>query len=73
MQIILEYSDENFKRLEERAFINSRNIGEYIRKVIDYPANTFDSWKIVPDAEPEFYVSDKPKITKPKRKKRKTK
>ncbi len=46
MFIILEYSDEAFKRLEERAFINSRTLGEYIRKVTEYPANDFKSWRV---------------------------
>ncbi len=46
MRVILEYSDEDFRRLQERAFINSRTIGEYIRKVTEYPANNFSSWKV---------------------------
>ncbi len=54
MRVILEYSDADFKRLEERAFINSRTIGEYIRKIIEYPANSFNSWRI------EGITSEKP-------------
>lgn len=46
MLVILEYSDEAFKRLGERAFINSRTIGEYIRKITDYPANDFRAWRV---------------------------
>ncbi len=53
MFVILEYTDEAFKRLEERAFINSRTIGEYIRRVTDYPANDFKSWRVEGITNPE--------------------
>jgi hypothetical protein len=68
MQVILEYSEEAFRKLEERAFINSRSIGEYIRKVSEFPVNQFQSWKLE-SPEPPLYVSDKP--PKPKRNRKK--
>ncbi len=85
MQVILEYSDEDFKRLEERAFINSRTIGEYIRKVTEYPANGFISWRVegittpevaTPFFEPLVELQGEPEVYvsdkpyKPKRKKK---
>ena len=61
MYIILEYSQEDFARLEERAFINSKGIGEYIRKVTEYPCNTFSSWKATDS------LGEKPAVTKPRK------
>ncbi len=62
MRVILEYSDGDFKRLEERAFINSRAIGDYIRKVTEYPANSFNSWRVEGITLPK---EDKPILANP--------
>lgn len=64
MYVILEYTQEDFARMEERAFINSRSIGEYIRKLIEYPCDKFVSWQTTET------LAEKPKALKPKRKRR---
>jgi len=48
--IILDYSDEDFKKIEERAFINSRTIGAYFKRLLGYPCDTFSNWQVVTGA-----------------------
>ena len=60
MQVILEYTDDDYKRLEERAFINSRTVGEYIRKNVGYPCDSFKSWQVVDNATPDVKPAVEP-------------
>jgi len=48
--IILDYSDDDFKKVEERAFINSRTIGVYFKRLLGYPCDSFSGWHVSTDA-----------------------
>ncbi len=56
MFVILEYTDEDYARMAERANINSRPIGEYIRKVTEYPCDRFTSCKVLDQLPTETRV-----------------